>query len=161
MTVHYQKQGLEVLNALSEDSLFILEALEKLIDGTCCSQDDGKICTWDLLPRINEALQEHIEFEEKWLFPSLSKEEESLHKNQHKNLQKLLAEASWELECGYGDQFKHLARKLHAAFSTHHNSDKAAAPVLPYECGESCVRDSNLKKIKKRTLSPWKREKAS
>lgn len=138
----------EYQNVLNRDWSFIFDALMKLADNTCCDREEGKICTWDLLPRINEALQEHIDLEERWLFPHLSNDERINHQLEHKRLQVLLAKASWELECGYGDQFKTIARQLLDALKEH---DKKEFPVEANEY----VEDDNFIKIADRMHSPW------
>ena len=138
----------EYQNVLKNDWTFIFEALNKLAESTCCDQEEGKICTWDLLPRINEALQEHIDLEAKWLFPHLSDEDNKNHQLEHKRLQELLAKASWELECGYGDQFKTIAGQLLHALKQHDTRE------FPLD-GKECMEDDNYLKIADRIVSPW------
>ncbi len=138
----------EYQNVLNKDWSFIFEALQRLTNSTCCDQEEGKICTWDLLPRIDEALQEHINLEVKWLFPKLSKEERIAHQLEHKRLQVFLAKASWELECGYGDQFKTIAGQLLGALKQHDTKE------LPL-CVNECTIDDDFIKIADRIVSPW------
>lgn len=154
--INYENVRNFVQDTLTRDCIFIFEAISKLLSGTCCSQEDGNICTWDLLPRVHEALQEHIAFEEKWLFPELPLKELMQHQLQHENLKRQLASASWELECGYGDQFKSIIRELHSLLVKHHQLDKNGVT-----CDESCITDRDLEKIKSRLRAPWLAVKAS
>lgn len=154
--VNYETSVHFVQDTLSRDCKFIFEAISKLLSGTCCSEEEGNICTWDLLPRVHEALQEHIAFEEKWLFPELSQKELNHHLLQHENLKRQLARASWELECGYGDQFKSIIKDIHASLVEHHLLDEKGI-----SCVDKCVTDSDLEKIKIRLRSPWLAVKAS
>lgn len=148
-----------VSSALSQDCQFILQAVQQLKEGTCCDQADI-ICTWDLLPRIKEALQEHIAFEERWLFPQLSREKMLLHQEEHAKLSRILGQASWELECGYGDQFKFLMDELQKALTEHHQNDQEEK-FNPLSCAPTCNQDDDLKKIRTRTISPWEPLKVS
>lgn len=145
-----------VQDTLSRDCRFIFDAISKLLEGTCCSQEDGRICTWDLLPRVHEALQEHISFEEKWLFPELSQKELKQHQLQHEKLQRQLGRASWELECGYGDQFKSIIKDLQNSLVEHHKLE-ATRPT----CDKECITDRDLEKIKTRLRAPWRANQAS
>lgn len=138
----------EYQEMLNNDWSFIFDALSKLADGPSCDHEEGKICTWDLLPRINEALQEHIDLEAKWLFPLLPLTEKLKHQLEHKRLQVLLSMASWELECGYGDQFKSIARQLLEALKEHDTRE------FPLNAKVS-ITDENLAKIADRMQSPW------
>jgi hypothetical protein len=142
-------------NTLNEDYEFIFEALKQLKEGTCCSHGNHEICTWNLLPRISEALQEHISFEEKWHFPELKEEERSAHQNAHKKLLKLLASASWELECGYGDQLKNLISELEVTLRDHYQFETKSFLKLLVNQENDWRSDDDYKKIRERLLAPW------
>lgn len=111
----------------------IYEGLDKLVKGSCCSQDDGSLCTWELLPKIEEALLRHIEFEEKCILPQMNSSKRIKHENDHNKLIDLLSKASWELECGYGDSFRLYVEDLLTALREHHSFDESSITHLYFE----------------------------
>lgn len=104
----------------SEDCTEIFKSLEKLAKGTCGAPEGDKNCTWELMPRIHKALTEHIELEEQDIFPFLKPAELEKHKLEHERLLRLLASASYEFECGYGEQLSIIVRQLLMALRNHH-----------------------------------------
>ncbi len=104
----------------SEDCEEIFKALERLAKGTCGVPEGDKNCTWNLMPRIQMALTEHITLEERDIFPFLSSDERSRHKLEHERLLRLLASASFEFECGYGEQLSIIVKQLLKALRNHH-----------------------------------------
>lgn len=96
----------------------IFSSLERMAKGTCAS-DINEICTWELMPKIYAALTEHIALEEKDVFPHLSTDEREQHKLEHERLLRILSKASYEFECGYGEQLSVIVRQLSQALSDH------------------------------------------
>lgn len=139
---------------LSQDYGFIFEALDHLRKGNCCSNGE-EICTWDLLPRISQALHEHIAFEEKWVFPKLSEPLKAGHEQTHSRLLRLLAEASWELECGYGDRLRALVTDIESVLNEHLKYEALASDKVLKDFENLVIPDENLQKIEARNRAPW------
>jgi len=102
-----------------KDFTYIFKSLDRMSKGTCSGSTGKEICTWDLMPRIHSALTEHIAFEEREFFPDLSPEERDKHKHEHERLLSLLSKASYEFECGYGEQLTAIVNHLTKALKEH------------------------------------------
>lgn len=118
---------------LEEDLRQISEAIERLAEGVCCKLTPTDECAWDLFGKLQEALQDHIEFEEKWAFPGLPESERHERASEHRRLSCLAAKASWDFECGYGDDFRGVLTRLAVELKKHHERDRGSClAVNPY-----------------------------
>ncbi len=121
MGVHYLRDDREQLrDSIAKDCQLIMEAIRRLIEGTCCLEGDEKVCTWDLFHKTREAVLEHIQFEERWIFPKLAAHERDFHREEHHRLLTALEKARWDFEVSDGEMFRDRLVEFKDLLEQHH-----------------------------------------
>ncbi len=104
----------------SKDCLLIMEAIRRLVEGTWELKDEDRDYTWELLPKVRKALEDHIKFEEGLLMQELSEEECAAHRADHEDLTELLKITQRALENCDSEKFKRSLMELARLLDAHH-----------------------------------------
>ena len=112
-----------VQHTMTKDCCLMLEAIRRLIEGTCCLEGEEVPCVWDLFGKLYTAFTEHVEFEEAHILPKLSATARARHDAEHLKLREIIEKARWEFEHAEGDSFRDRLRELSTALIAHHEGD--------------------------------------
>lgn len=112
-----------IQKGIQQDCCLIFEAIRRLVDGTCCLQDEEKLCAWDLFGKLKMALNEHIDYEESQVLPKLSAQDRDRHHSEHLKLRELLERSRFALEDTRGDLFRRALTELGLSLRAHHERD--------------------------------------
>lgn len=146
-------QSQRIQEAISKDCGLILEAIRRLIEGTCCLEGEEKICTWDLFHKTREALLEHVRFEERWVFPSLPPRERACHQEEHQRMLRSLELIRWDFEVGDGEMFRGRLKEFKELLDQHHAHGLACGCDI--DRGVARNLDSDAAHIVERSQRPF------
>ncbi len=148
-----EKQSVKEI--LSSDFSFIMDAVRRLEEGTCCLLDDDKVAATDLFQRLRLAICDHVTFEESNL-PAVveylkNKESEATEismqmKKEHQHIFGLLDAAEHELFQTHPIPFRAVIKSLKIALHDHLQIEEN----IPYEIWGSAFGEAALKRMTQR-----------
>jgi len=115
------------MNEIQRDCVLIMEAIRRLRDGTWRLDQEDLDQAQHLIPMVRSAITDHIQFEEKFLFPQLEKSELEAHMREHAEILSVL----WGIETSLREQsperFHAFLDVLRVILDIHHR-EKQKAP---------------------------------
>lgn len=109
----------KVLTTLSRDCDLIDEAFRRLIEGTCCLDENDRPFLEDLFNKVQSAITDHISVEEELFFPHINAEEADLMRKEHIKLKDILREAHFAIVAQRSLTFKILLKELGSLLNQH------------------------------------------
>ena len=139
---------------IDKDCQLILEAISRLKDGTWNLDKQDEDSDWAnyLLPKVKEALQEHIEFESRSILPSLPAKESLEHSNDHKKIIELLENLESLLKDNDAAKFQTSLNLLIKTLENHHNVFNSAIHSHMASCGHHFEGDEIVQRSKSPNL---------
>lgn len=110
-----------IQSSINKDYSLILEAIERLKDGIWHLCDEDSDWANHLLPKVREALMEHIKLEDSCVLPELSQDLANEHSNAHHNILALLKKLENLLKSGDVDHFHASLELLIEKLNQHHD----------------------------------------
>lgn len=117
-----------IQSSISKDYSLILEAIARLKDGIWHLCDEDSDWANHLLPKVREALMEHIKLEDSCVLPELSQDLANEHSGEHHNILALLNNLENLLKSGDVDRFHASLELLIERLTQHHNKFGDHAP---------------------------------
>ena len=135
---------------INNDCKLILEAISRLKDGTWQLNEKDEDSDWAnyLLPKVKEALLEHVEFETKCVLPSLSPEDEIEHSADHEKILGLLEGLESRLRTNEAEQFQTSLKSLIETLENQHCKFNNGGNIEPITCDEHCAGDDIAQRSK-------------
>lgn len=116
------------ISAVRRDCELILEAIRRLRDGTWNLELEDLEQAYFLLPTVRAAIADHIEYEERFVFPRLEKAERDAHRTEHAELVSVLWGLDLALRERSAEKFHALLDVLKVLLTLHHGGGLAEAP---------------------------------
>lgn len=113
----------------ANDCQEIMEGIRRLLEGTWNLHDEDLLYAWELLPRIRESLEDHIQSEERLLFPKIGFKERNAHQLDHLCLMEQLRNASQALVEMNSDRFHLALATLVKLLDVHHREYDAQVSI--------------------------------
>lgn len=140
-----------IQSSINRDCSFILEAIRRLKEGTWFLMHEDSDWVDFLLPKINAALRDHIEYEDLCVFPGLPKDLVKEHSAEHQKILTLL----WTLEQSKqekdAERFHSLLDLLVAVLDLHHKQFGCHLP-LNDNCDDECSKERIIKRAEGSSL---------
>ena len=114
----------KVLATLNRDCELIDEAFRRLIEGTCCLDENDRPFLEDLFNKVQSAIADHISVEEELFFPHISAEEADLMRKEHIKLKEVLDETHFAIVAQRSLTFKILVKELGSLLNQHTEIEK-------------------------------------
>lgn len=137
------QKGVQI--CVSRDCCLILEAIRRLKDGTWQLMDEDADWVDFLLPKISEAIKDHIEYEKNCVLPGLSQDLVHEHSMEHEKILSIM----WALEHAKleknSERFHGLLDLLVFALDHHHKTYDCYLPNID-RCSDECTKDRVIRR---------------
>ena len=140
-----------VETVINRDCSLIVEAIRRLKDGTWRLDDEDSEWADHLLPIIQEALIDHIEYENACLLPNLPRDSAQEHLSEHARMLALLWSLDQSRTARKFDFFRAHLDSLMILLDGHHEKFGCQTPSSE-RCNDDCVRNKILKRAEGSTL---------
>lgn len=127
--------------SVEKDCALILDAVRRLKEATWNLCDEDSDWADHLLPKIKEALTDHIEYENACIFPDLSRDLAQQHFTEHQRILALLGALDGARQKTNAGHFKALLDLLIEELDRHHHRS-ACRTTGAGECSNQSVRQA-------------------
>lgn len=126
---------------IDKDSHLILEAISRLKDGTWNLDDEDSDWANYLLPKVKEALMEHVELESLCVLPLLSSKDAVEHSSDHEKILGLLEGLVSRLRSHDAEEFQISLAMLIETLENHNCKFKTDSNSQTIRCEYHCAED--------------------
>lgn len=140
-----------IQTSINRDCSFILEAIRRLKDGTWCLTHEDSDWVDFLLPKINAALRDHIEYENLCVFPGLPKDLVKEHFAEHQKILTLLRILEQSKQEKDAERFHSFLDLLAVELDMHHKRFRCNLSHID-DCNDECPKERIIKRAKGSSL---------
>lgn len=145
-------ENLQLIHSkISRDCSLILDAVRRLKDGTWQLGAEDSDWADYLLPRIREALKDHIEFENACVLPEVDPVRAHEHSAHHDHILALLWALDFSKQAKDFEQFHALLDLLYCEVEQHHHEFECQFPLLG-KCNDQCIKNKIMKRAENPSL---------
>ena len=139
---------------VDKDCQLILEAISRLKDGTWELNNEDEDSNWAnyLLPKVKEALLEHVEFENQCYLPTLSVQDSLEHSMDHEKILALLEGLESRLRNNDAGEFQISLKLLIDTLENHHKVFNMVVNSQSITCKEHSAGDEIVQRSKSPNL---------